>query len=130
VYDEGRSVRFAAVPADLRRPRGPWTRPRVVYLQNGSDPIVFWTPSLLFSRPDWLAEPRAPDVSPAMSWLPVVTFWQVTADLPFALSAPAGHGHSYGELFVNAWAAVAPPSGWSPEDTDGLRRVIRTRPGI
>ena len=129
VYDEGRSVRFAAVPADLWRPRGPWTRPRVVYLQNGSDPIVFWTPSLLFSRPDWLAEPRAPDVSPVMSWLPVVTFWQVTADLPFALSAPPGHGHSYRELFVNAWAAVAPPPGWSPGDTVRLRRVIRTTAG-
>ncbi|MGN6130878.1 MAG: alpha/beta hydrolase [Nocardioidaceae bacterium] len=130
VYDEGRSVRFAAVPADLRRPGGPWSRPRVVYLQNGSDPIVFWTPSLLFSRPDWLAEPRAPDVSRTMFWMPVVTFWQVTADLPFALSAPPGHGHSYRELFVNAWAAVAPPPGWSPGDTDRLRGVIRmtTRP--
>ncbi len=129
VYDRGRTVRFAATPADLRRPRGPWTHPRVVYLQNGSDPIVFWSPSLLFSRPDWLAEPRAPDVSKAMFWMPVVTFWQVTADLPFALSAPPGHGHSYRELFVNAWAAVAPPPGWGPDDTERLRRMVRLRAG-
>jgi uncharacterized membrane protein len=64
-----------------------------------------------------------------MFWMPVVTFWQVTADLPIALSAPPGHGHSYRELFVNAWAAVAPPPGWGPEDTDRLRQVIRTRGG-
>ncbi len=124
VYDGGRAVRFAAAPGDLRTPATPWRRPRVVYLQNGSDPIVFWSPRLAFAKPDWLAEPRAPDVSPGMSWIPVVTFWQVTADLPFALDAPAGHGHSYRDIFVDAWAAVAPPPGWSAADTVRLRGLI------
>ena len=31
-----------------------------------------------------LREKRGPDVSPAMSWYPIVTFWQVAADLPRA----------------------------------------------
>lgn len=121
VYHQGRTVRFASSPADLRRPDGPWGHPRAVYLQNGSDPVRVWTPRLAFTRPDWLAERSAPDVSPDMAWIPVVTFWQVTADLPFALDAPAGHGHSYRQIFVDAWAAVAPPQDWTARDTQRLR---------
>ena len=120
VVDSGRSVRFASAPSDLARP-SPAGRPDVVYLQNGSDPIVFWSPQLLFDRPDWLSEPAARDVSPDMFWMPVVTFWQVTADLPLALNAPPGHGHDYREIFADAWAAVAPPAGWSAGDTARLR---------
>lgn len=125
IYGDGRTVRFISKPADLHRPAGPWPRPRVVYLQNGSDPVVFWSPRLAFSKPDWLYEPRAPDVSPNMRWIPVVTFWQVTADLPSTYYVPPGHGHRYGELYADAWAAVAPPPGWTPEDTRELRVRIR-----
>jgi uncharacterized membrane protein len=95
----------------------------VLFLQHASDPIVFWSPGLILDKPDWLSEPRAPDVSPGMVWIPFVTFWQVTADLPFALSVPPGHGHSYREMYVNAWAAVAPPPGWTAEDTRRLRTL-------
>ncbi len=124
VYQSGRSVRFAATPADLRTPGTRWPRPRVVYLQHGSDPVVFWGPRLAFSKPDWLSGPRAPDVSPNMFWLPVVTFWQVTADLPSAFEVPPGHGHRYRELYVDAWAAVAAPKGWTSADSRRLRDVI------
>jgi uncharacterized membrane protein len=61
-----------------------------------------------------------------MFWMPFVTFWQVTADLPFALRAPQGHGHSYREIFADAWAAVAPPPGWSARDTQRLRAQLAT----
>ena len=125
VADGGRQVVFAADASDLRRPAGS-RRPDVLYLQNGSDPIVRWTPRLLFDRPDWLSEPAARDVSPDMFWMPFVTFWQVTADLPFALRAPQGHGHSYREIFADAWAAVAPPPGWSARDTQRLRAQLAT----
>ena len=125
VYEQGRTVRFVSKPSDLSRPEGPWPRPRVVYLQYGSDPVVFWGPRLAFSKPDWLYEPRAPDVSPHMRWIPVVTFWQVTADLPSTYYVPPGHGHRYGELYADAWAAVAAPPGWSELDTLRLRAQIR-----
>lgn len=126
VLDEGRYVRFAAAPSDLDSP-GSVTRPNVVYLQNGSDPIVFWSPRLLFDKPDWLGEKPARDVSPDMFWIPVVTFWQVTADLPFALKVPAGHGHNYREMFADAWAAVAAPAGWTAADTERLRVALAAR---
>ena len=34
------------------------------------------------------------------------TFWQLTADMMGAGSTPAGHGHTYREELVPAWAGV------------------------
>ncbi len=121
VYEEGRTVRFADEAADLSEPAGPWEEPRLVYLQNASDPIVWWSPQLLLHRPDWLRGERGPDVSEAMTWIPVVSFWQVTADMVFAVGVPDGHGHKYEADYVDGWAAVARPPGWTDADTQRLR---------
>ncbi len=124
VYDSGRTVRFAQRPADLWRPPGPWPPPRVVYLQNASDPVVWWSPALVYHRPGWLEPPRAPGVNPQMNWFPLVTFWQVLVDMIAARSVPPGHGHRYGPIIVNGWAAVAAPPGWTEADTTRLRTHI------
>ncbi|RFU19209.1 alpha/beta hydrolase [Geodermatophilus marinus] len=124
VVEDGRTVRFADEAPDLAEPPGPWDRPRVVYLQNASDPIVWWSPRLLLSRPDWLEGERGPDVSPEMVWLPVVTFWQVTADLVFSTGVPDGHGHRYEADYADAWAEVAQPPGWTDADTERLRQLV------
>ncbi|MGY1631119.1 alpha/beta hydrolase [Geodermatophilus sp. SYSU D01186] len=124
VYDEGRTARFADEAPDLGAPPAPWEEPRVAYLQNASDPIVWWSPRLLLSRPDWLEGERGPDVSPDMFWLPVVTFWQVTADLAFSTGVPDGHGHKYEADYVDAWAEVAQPPGWTDADTQRLRQLV------
>jgi uncharacterized membrane protein len=124
VVDDGRTVRFADEAPDLGRPPGPWGEPRLVYLQNASDPIVWWSPQLILGRPDWLEGERGPDVSQDMTWLPFVTFWQVTADLAFATGVPDGHGHSYRADYVDAWAQVAQPPGWTEADTERLRPVV------
>jgi uncharacterized membrane protein len=124
VYDEGRTVRFADEAPDLRQPAGPWAEPRVVYLQNASDPIVWWSPQLILNRPDWLRGERGPDVSPGMVWLPFVTFWQVTADMVFAVGVPDGHGHKYEADYVDGWYRVAGPPGWTDADTERLRRLV------
>jgi uncharacterized membrane protein len=96
----------------------------VVHLQNGSDPIVWWSPQLIVRPPDWLEGTNAPDVPPSMSSIPLVTFWQVTADMAFAVGVSEGHGHHYAADYVVGWAAVAQPPGWTQADTDHLRRVI------
>ena len=124
VYQQGQTVRWAAVPADLTTPTTPWASPRMVYLQHASDPIVWWSPHLLLHRPDWLAEPRGADVDPSMRWIPWVTFWQVTADMVFSTGVPAGHGHVYKQEYVDAWAAVTQPPDWTPDDTTRLRELI------
>ena len=64
------------------------------------------------------------DVLSAMFWVPFVTFWLVTADLPFAASAPAGHGHVYSAEFVDGWNAVLRPVGITPGELATLRGII------
>jgi len=124
VYQQGQTVRWAATPADLGQPPTPWPSPRMLYVQHASDPVVWWSPHLLLHQPDWLREPRGADVSGSMDWLPWVTFWQVSADLAFSTGVPPGHGHVYKQEYVDAWAAVAQPGGWTAEDTTRLREII------
>ncbi|RKN07672.1 hypothetical protein D7319_18480 [Streptomyces radicis] len=128
-YDRGRHVRFAQFPErDLLRPDGqPWDTPRVVYLQNASDPVVWWSPDLLFKRPEWLNEPLGPDVTGSIDWFPFVTFWQTTVDMAVSYTSPAPHGHRYGSGPVDAWAAIAPPEGWTATDTDRLGWLLEVR---
>lgn len=124
VYDAGRHVRFAVDPADLTDPATEWAEPRIVYLQNSSDPITYFDIDLLWSQPAWLDDPRGPDVSSSMFWIPVVTFWQTVADLARAADVPAGHGHRYGANPADAWVAITMPDGWTDEDTNRLRAII------
>ncbi len=101
-----------------------WDGTRVLYAQHPSDPIVWWSPDLLFRMPDWLRESRGHDVLEEMMWMPFVTFWQVTADLPVALNVPAGHGHRYGAEYVDAWATVLQPDNWTSSKAAQLRQLI------
>jgi uncharacterized membrane protein len=116
-YSGGLVVRFGSRPGDWQQPDAPWLQPRVGYLMHPTDPVVWWSPQLLFSRPDWLKEPHGDGVSPAMSWYPVITFWQLTADLANALYVPDGYGHNYSHELLDAWAQIAPPAGWTAADT-------------
>lgn len=128
VYDNGRHVRFAQYPEqDLSRPGGEWEEPRVVYLQNASDPVVWWSFDLLFERPEWLNEPLGPDVTSAIDWFPFVTFWQTTVDMAVSYAGEAPHGHRYGSNSVAAWAAITQPEGWSDGDTERLSRLMEER---
>jgi uncharacterized membrane protein len=126
-YDNGRTVRFseAIEPSDVSRLASPpWAGTRVLFLQHPSDPVVWWSPDLLFGRPDWLVEPRGPDRSASMHWNPVVTFWQVSADLTNAEGVPAGHGHNYSNDILDGWVAVAAPDGWTAADTEHVRAAL------
>jgi len=123
-YDGGRTVRFAQGDDVSAVAAPPWQGTRVLFMQHPSDPIVWWSPDLLFDRPDWLIEPRGYDRTPLMRWYPIVTFWQVGFDMPNASRMPAGHGHNYGNTVLDGWVAVAPPDGWTTEDTDRIRRAL------
>ena len=127
IYEDGRTVRFVARPENLARPAATWGSPRVVYLQYASDPIVWWSPDLLLSKPDWLAEPRGYDVLPSTRWVPVLTFLQVSADMAVSDGVPPGHGHRYGPDPADAWAAILQPAGWTAADTARLRAALLVR---
>jgi uncharacterized membrane protein len=44
--------------------------------------------------------------------------------MAFSTGVPDGHGHSYRADYVNGWADVAQPPGWTDEDTARLRPVV------
>jgi uncharacterized membrane protein len=128
VYQGGKHVRFAQFPErDLALGGAEWEYPRVVYLQNASDPVVWWSPGLMFQRPEWLRTPLGPDVTEAIDWFPLVTFWQTTVDMAVSYGAPAPHGHRYGSNPVDAWQSVIPPDDWTADDAQRLRVLLEER---
>ncbi|NMM88659.1 hypothetical protein B2J88_30665 [Rhodococcus sp. SRB_17] len=126
VIDGGQTIRFAADPEDLEL-KADWEDDRIVYWQHASDPITWWSFDLLFHKPDWLREkPEGRDVDPGMTWIPLVTFWQVTLDMVFSADVPSGHGHNYGEDAADMWANILHPATWTPENTNQLRAILTT----
>jgi len=129
VLDGGKQVRWGEqVPdgIDLWQLGTDWDAPRVVYVQHASDGVVWWSPRLLWEKPDWLSEPNGPDVVSAVNWYPVVTFWQLTADLFVAGGAdiPQGHGHNYRPEYADGLAALWAPDGWTDDDTARLKTTV------
>jgi len=117
---DGRLVRFASHYRNAVSADG-WGRMRIVFLQYSSDPIVFYEPASLWRAPAWMTEPAAPDVSPDMRFIPVVTQFQLAVDMALANSAPDGHGHAYfGADYVRPWAAVTNPANWTDADSARL----------
>lgn len=128
LYQQGRAVRFAANTEDLQEIDTTWGRPRILYMQHASDPVVWWNADLILNQPDWLKEPRGPDVTPLIKWYPFITFTQITVNQFFAVDAPSGHGHNYGNTVSDAWAAVAEPTNWNQEKASKLREIIQNYP--
>jgi uncharacterized membrane protein len=125
IYQDGRIVRFASdTTAGIPPQDQPWGGSRVLYMMHPSDPIVWWSPHLIFSQPDWISEPPGKDVLKTMFWMPFITFWQVTADLPFATGVPAGHGHKYTSEYVDGFDAVMQPAGVTPQELTELRKIV------
>jgi uncharacterized membrane protein len=127
VYKDGRTVRFTDDPSVGYPPTGrAWDGTRVLYLMHASDPIVWWSPNLILQEPDWINEPPGKDVLDSVIWIPFITFWQVTADLPFATGVPGGHGHKYTSEYVDSWYTVMQPTGITDKELASLRTIINT----
>jgi uncharacterized membrane protein len=123
-YKDGVTVRFASTNEDIQDDQNGWSYPRVLYMQHASDPVVWFDFSLITEKPDWLREPRGPDVSPATRWYPIVSFVQLGIDQIMAAAVPVGHGHQYGNTVAEGWASVTNPPNWSQEKTDELQDLI------
>ena len=124
VYQGGRTVRFSngENALDLPEEAEEWGETRVVYLQHASDPVVFFSPSLFFTQPDWLLDgQRGAEISEDFHYARLITGWQVMMDLPAAGSIPEGYGHLYTkQANARAWIAVTRPEDWTPAETERL----------
>ncbi|MGO2132918.1 MAG: alpha/beta hydrolase [Halomonas sp.] len=124
-FRDNRLFRFmnqngSPVPADA-----PWGRVRFVYLQYASDAITFFNPHTFYRSPDWLKNPRGPDVSPALRWYPVVSFVQLAFDMFLSTETPLGYGHVYApEHYINGWVSVAGAPDWTPEALTQLKTYL------
>lgn len=123
VYADGLLVRFSEDPAEFRGDDTPWIPPHVLYVQHATDPVVWWNPDLLFERPAWLAEPPGKGRHPGMMYMPVLTFFQVTADLGNAIGGSQGYGHLYDHQILDGWAAVTGREGWDDEEYERFARL-------
>ncbi len=126
IYQNGSAVRFAANNDGILKDQSQWQKPRVLYMQHASDPVVWFSFDLITNEPDWLREPRGYDVSPSMQWYPFVTFLQVGIDQFFGTTVPNGHGHNYPNTIVDAWSSVVSPSNWNDQKADKLQKIIDT----
>ena len=119
-------LRFTGKANSLDLSESRWGPMRFVYIQHASDPMTFFSPSLLFRKPDWLAGDPGPDVSPYFRWYPVVTFLQTGFDIPMATNVPTGYGHNIApSTYIHAWVEVTNPPGWTGEATDRLKELFR-----
>jgi uncharacterized membrane protein len=124
VVDEGRSVRFTNRVEELLEPMDDWVGTRILYVQHPSDPVTFWNWPTMWSRPEWTEAPTGYDIPDRVSWFPFVTWAQGVADLSAGFGAQPGFGHDYRNAFVPAFAAVAPPDGWTTEDSQRLMEFL------
>jgi uncharacterized membrane protein len=126
VYRDGRTVRYTAdARAGVPLATTPWPGTRLLYVLHPSDPVSWWDPSLLLTEPDWLREPPGDDVLEEMTWIPLVSFWQVTLDMPFAGEAPSGHGHNFAGEAADAWRVVLEPAGWTDDEVRRLEEALQ-----
>ncbi|MET4129733.1 alpha/beta-hydrolase family protein [Roseovarius sp. MBR-6] len=114
-FGNGSLIRSANQYGGLARFDADWGPIRLVFLQYGSDPIVFFDYSLAWRRPVWLGPDRAPDLAPEMRWIPLVTMFQVGFDMAVSVGT-LGYGHDYAARhYISAWAETLAPEDWSPE---------------
>ncbi len=107
VYGGGEVVRFVQNSEEIESmDTSGWGPRRILYVQHPTDPVVWWSPSLMFREPDWLQEDPGFDRSPSMFWMPAITFFQISVDLPNAANVPNGHGHNYGQAVMDGFAAI------------------------
>lgn len=118
------TVRTAITVDDIDADDASWAAPRTLYLHWPTDAVGTWAPSSLWRAPGWTRETDAPGIVGATRWFPIVTWVQETADLMAGFSAVPGFGHDYTNALAAAWAAVAPPVGWTDDDTRRLEALL------
>ncbi len=72
--------------------------------------------------------PRGPDVSPLLSWYPIVSMLQLLVDMPLSDGVPMGYGHVYApDHYLDAWLEVTGVENWSSEEIDALKVHLHSK---
>ena len=127
-FRSGSIFRFTNQNDALDIPGATWGPIRIVYLQYASDPITFFDAATLYREPDWMKEPRGPDVSEQVRWYPLITMLQLTVDMAIATTSPIGYGHVFApQHYIDAWIAVTDPPPIAPEKIARLKAFFIKR---
>jgi uncharacterized membrane protein len=125
-YSDGRMFRFMTQDSGTGAAYAPWGPLRVVYLQYPSDPIVFFETGSLLRRPAIMSQPRPPDVSEGLVWVPVISFLQSVVDMVTAAGTPVGFGHVYAaDDYLDGWLELLAPHVASDADILRIRERLR-----
>ena len=125
VYQEGRVIRFTGPENSLYEPTAEWQDNKIIYVQNATDPVVFFHTDYIWQKPDWLNGERGPGVTDDMNFYPVVTFWQLATDFLGSASTPEDFGHLYSKsTYIESWAALTEPAGWNLEREEALKSLV------
>ncbi|WP_108659160.1 alpha/beta hydrolase [Acuticoccus kandeliae] len=127
-FRDGAFVRFMNQDGGNVPEGTPWGPLRVIFLQYASDPITFFEYRGFFRRPDWMDEPRGPDVSATLRWVPIITMLQVALDMAVSTSAPMGYGHLFApEHYASGWVELM-DIDWDAADLARLNAHMRRAP--
>lgn len=129
-FRDGSVIRFANQEHAPDQFAAPWGPLRVIYLQYASDPVVFFDAASAYREPEWMKAPRGPDVSPQLTWIPVVTMLQLLFDMMIATTSPIGYGHIYApQHYIDCWISLT-DARISPEDLTRLKSLFASRFGM
>lgn len=73
-----------------------------------------------------MSQPRPPDVSEGLVWVPVISFLQSVVDMVTAAGTPVGFGHVYAaDDHLDAWLELLGPHGASKAGIARIRERLR-----
>ncbi len=128
VVGDGRIARFAASPDRVPMGDPSWGDRRVLFLHSATDPVAYFSGSLLRNRPAWIGAGQFPRLPERMAWWPLFTWEQMLIDFTTNGVVPPGFGHNYSNSHAMGWAAVMHPPGWDAQTVARLERY-RTQVG-
>lgn len=99
--------------------------PAITFAAHPNDPVVYWSPDLLFSRPDWM-DPLGPGVDPHLRYFPIITYLSLGMDL-ISGGGPPEVGHNYSGDIGPAVALNLGQPWWTRQMTEELQRAL---PGL
>jgi uncharacterized membrane protein len=122
VMGDGSIAHVYISPRELEAADGT-SGPSITFVAHPNDPVVYWSPSILLQKPDWLDQPLGPGVMPQTRWFPIITYLQVGMDL-ISGGEPPEVGHNYAAGIGPAVALTVNSEGWTQENTARLQAAL------